>query len=364
MKTLLRKGKSFKGYTIGLDLHQSFIQVVVLDKKGDDVLGTRIGSKGSQKEALEKLLLEWKAQGEVQVVFEACGCFLWVFELAVRVLGRSRVHAAHAAKIRMIANSGEKNDHNDAWWLAYLLHERRLPEAYVAEGELMELRIAGRELRSYTDMRSDLVRRVRSSLAQTGEKLPKGWHTSKLKRATAKAVIDAVAGARGEALQDLYATIESLSVTIAKWHATVKKLCVAFPEVRAIMQEMPGMKAIVGGLIYGELGSPSRFHDAKAYAKATGLTPAYRESGGKAQAVSISRQGSRLARWAFTRAVQGCMRCGKGPGVQVRKWVESQMKRQKIKKKVIVAAARKLAEGVWRLVKNGETFDLKRAFPA
>ena len=60
------------------------------------------------------------------------------------------------------------------------------------------------------------------------------------------------------------------------------------------------MKSIVAGLIYGELGSPERFHEAKCYAKATGLTPAYRESGGRAQAVGISRQGSRLARWAFT----------------------------------------------------------------
>jgi len=114
MKTLLRKGKCFKGYTIGLDLHQLFIQVVVLDKNGNDVESKRIGFK---KEALEKLFAEWKARGEVQVVFEACGCFLWVFDLAVRVLGRQQVHAAHAAKIGTIANSGEKNDHNDAWWL-------------------------------------------------------------------------------------------------------------------------------------------------------------------------------------------------------------------------------------------------------
>lgn len=361
MKTLLRTGKGFKGYTIGLDLHLSFIQYVVLCKKGNDVAGGRIKFK---KDELEKLLREWKAKGDVQVVFEACGCFLWVFDLAVLVLGRERVHAAHAAKIGMIANSGEKNDHNDAWWLAYLLYERRLPEAFVAEGALLELRLAGRELHDYTDMRSDLVRRVRSSLIQTGQKLPKGWHTSQVKRAQVKALIDALGGVRGAALQDLYKTIESLSETIAKWRKKVEQLCLAFPEVRAIMSEMPGMKSVVAGLVYGELGSPGRFREAKAYAKATGLTPGYRESGGKAQAVGISRQGSRLARWAFTRAVLACMRCLQGPGVAVKNWVAKQVKRQKVKKKVMTAAARKLAEGVWRLVKSGETFDLKRAFPA
>ena len=141
MKILHRKGKHFKGYTVGLDLHLSFIEVVVLDKQGDEIENKRIGFK---KDALEKLLLEWKKRGEVQVAFEACGCFVWVFDDAVRLLGRERVHAAHAAKIAMIAKSGEKDDHNDAWWLAYLLWDGRLPEAYVAEGTLRELRIAGR----------------------------------------------------------------------------------------------------------------------------------------------------------------------------------------------------------------------------
>jgi transposase len=361
MKTLQRRGKRFKGVTIGLDLHQKFIEVVVLDKHGNDAQSTRIAFK---KEALETLLRKWQERGDVQVVFEACGCFLWVFELSVALLGRAQVHAAHAAKIRMIANSGEKDDHSDAWWLAYLLYERRLPEAFVAEGELAELRLAGRELRMYTDRRSDLVRRVRSLLLQLGEKLPKGWHTSKLKRAATKTLLETIPDLRGEALRDMYATIEYLSELLAKWRKKIASLCLAFTEVRAVMSAMPGMKSIVAGLIYGELGSPSRFHAAKAYAKATGLTPGYRKSGGKEQAVPISRQGSRLSRWAFTRAVLACLRCRKGPGVAVRTWVTRQMARQKVKKKIIVAAARKLAEGVWRLIKSGETFDLKRAFPA
>jgi transposase len=361
MKTIQRKGKGFKGYTIGLDLHQSFIQVVVFDRQGNEVAGKRIAFK---KVALEKLLMEWKQLGDVQIVFEACGCFVWVFELAVKLLGRERVHAAHAAKIRMIANSAEKNDHNDAWWLAYQLYERRLPEAFVAEGELLELRLAGRELRSFTDLRSDLIRRVRSSLIQLGEKLPKGWHTSALKREETQARIAAVTGVRGEALRDLYETIIALGATIAKWRKKVEKLCLAFPEAREIMAHMPGMKSVVAGLVIGELGTPSRYYNEKAYAKATGLTPANRKSAGKSQAVSISREGSRLARWAFTRAVLACLRCKKGPGVAVKNWVIRQVARQKVKRKVIVAAARKLAEGVWRLIRCGEAFDLKRAFPA
>jgi len=69
------------------------------------------------------------------------------------------------------------------------------------------------------------------------------------------------------------------------------------------MEEMPGMKSIVAGLVYGELGSPKRFHSEKAYAKATGLIPGYRKTGGKTQVIQMTREGSRLLRWGFTRAV-------------------------------------------------------------
>lgn len=361
MKKLTRKTDRFKGCTLGLDLHQSFIQYAVLDAKGDDAGGGRIAA---DRKSLTTLLEQWKKKGAVQVAFEACGCFVWVFDLAVKLLGRECVHAAQAARIRMIANSQEKNDANDAWWLAYLLYERRLPEAYVAEGPLRELRIAGRELRSYTDLRSDLVRRARSHLAQEGIKLPKGWHTSALKLEATKKVLEAIKGVRGEALLALYAQVVQLGKEIATWRQKVETLSVAFPAIATLSREMPGLKTLTASLLYAELGDPTRFARAKSYAKATGLTPGFRESGGKRQDGGITRQGSRLSRWALTRAVIACGRCKKGAGAQVKAWVDKQVVRQKKKKKVIVAAARKLAEGVWRLLKWGETFDLKRAFPA
>jgi hypothetical protein len=56
------------------------------------------------------------------------------------------------------------------------------------------------------------------------------------------------------------------------------------------------------------------------------------------------------------------MRCKHGVGAQIRQWVLARIK-YKPKRKVIVAAARKLAEGVWRLFAMGEAFDLARAFP-
>ena len=49
------------------------------------------------------------------------------------------------------------------------------------------------------------------------------------------------------------------------------------------------------------------------------------------------------------------------PVAAVRAWLERAQKR-KPKKAAIVAAARKLAEAIWRLFALGEAFDLTRAF--
>jgi len=360
MKKLIRKAVRFKGFTLGLDVHKKFIEYCLLDQQGDEVDAGKIGSS---PEELKRLLTTLKARGPLQACLEACGCFIWIFDLLVVELSREVVHVAQPSRIKVVANSMEKNDANDAWWLAYLLFEGRLPESFVAEGALRDLRIAARELRSYTDARSDQLRRFKSHLAQAGVAVPKNWHASKTGRAKAKTAIALVKGERKKALQMLLKQIKKLSSQMQYWRERVVEISSQFPEVQTIKENMPGFAEILSATVIGELGQPTRYKSEKAYAKSTGLTPGNRESGGKKIVTMISREGSRHARWAYTRAVIGCMRCKKGPGHQVRAWIEQRSK-HKPKRKVIVAAARKLAEGVWRLFAMGEVFDLKRAFPA
>jgi len=114
--------------------------------------------------------------------------------------------------------------------------------------------------------------------------------------------------------------------------------------------------------VVAELGDPRQYHSAAAYTKATGLTPGYRESGGRRRGGVITREGSAHARWALTRAILSCRRCKSGTGWLVSQWVEKRRRRGKSLKATMVAAARKLAEGIWRLANWGEEFDLARAF--
>lgn len=363
MKKLTRRTERFKGWTLGLDLHKRFIQACRLDAHGDEHANERMPATDP---ALRKLVTDMTKQGRpVQAVLEASGCFLWAYDLLVELLGRDLVQVAAPSKVRVIADSQEKNDTNDAWWLAYLAHEGRLPQARVVEGDLRELRLATREMRSVIEERSDLKRRFRSHLAQLGRPLTKTAWASQKGRAQLQQLLtelDATAGLRGVALRRLATRIDQLDQETAYWHDRTQALAAKFPLVAQLDDQLPGIGPILAPIVVAELGDPRAYHSASAYAKATGLTPGYRESGGRRHGGVITRQGSAHVRWALTRAVLSCRRCTRGPGLAVRQWIDKRCDRGKPLKLAMVAAARKLATSIWRLVNLGEAFDLTRCF--
>lgn len=358
MRKLTRRPVRFKGLTFGLDVHKAFIEYVILDLHGDEERG---GRAPSSHEGLSEILALTHGRAS-QFVLEAGPCFLWVFDLLVSHSGRDQVHVAQAHRIRPIANSLEKNDANDAWWLAYLQFEGRLPESWVPEAGLRDLRIATRELRNTVDCRADLIRRFKSHLAQEGLRIERKNFHAKAARRQAAELARGRSGVRRLALERLLARIEQLDEEVDGWRERVTELSEAFPEVMAMRREIPGVGPDISAIVFAELGDPGRFRSAKSYACATGLVPGFRKSGGRSKRMGMSRAGSRFVRWALTRAVKSCMNCRRGPGVNVKRWVLRRT-RNRTKKEVYVAAARKLAEGIWRLFHLGEEFDLARAFP-
>lgn len=362
MKKLQRRAERFKGLTLGLDLHTRVLQYSVIDESGDELENEAVAACGSE---LSKLLDRLTAGGvAVQVVVEASGCFLWAFDLLVKRVGRERVHVAAPSKVRVIAESNEKTDATDAWWLAYLQFEGRLPESFVAEGDLRELRIACREHRRVVDERSDLVRRMRSQLSQLGLKVGKSDFKSVSGRAKVELLVkdlERKEGMRGLSIARLWRRIAGMDEEVMFWSGQKDSLSESFKEVALLDEELAGVGPELAPIIWSELGDPRRYRSAKAYAKATGLTPGYRESAGKRSGLKMTRAGSGLARWALTRAVVSCMRCKGGDGLWVKTWV-TRLRRRKSMKAAVVAAARKLAGSVWRLFALGESFDLSRCF--
>lgn len=357
MKKLVRAVQKVNTEVVGLDVHQDLIVYTWMDRHGNEV---EQGKLAGTPTAILGLL---KRIGEtVHVAFEAGGSMFWIYDLLVSELGKQYVHVVQAKKIRAIANSTEKNDFNDSWWLAYLLYEGRLPESFVPTGVLRELRIAVRERFEVVQSMTRAKVRLRSHLRQMGVRLS----TRKLESiASWNELIDlgeSRAGVQGQVILHYLSFLEHLFAARDEWEQTISTLAKDLPAARVIEAEMPGFGPVLAAVVVAELGPIERFTSAKAMARYTGLTPSDRSSAGKAQPGSITREGSEHLRWALTQAAMACLRSRSGAGLAVGDWIRAKEKRLGCKGKARVAGARKLCESIWRLFHLGECFDAAKPF--
>ena len=359
MRKIAKRVAKVKAESLGLDVHQGMTAYSLLARNSDEVDAGKIeGGRESLVELLDRVVRRKKTH----VSLEASGGSLWVYDLLVARYGKERVHLAHARKVAAIANSREKNDANDAFWLAYLTQEGRLPESYMPEGLYRELRVATRErYRAAMALATDL-RFVKGYFRQMGVKPP----VKNLKKGKGHDFVREMAerteGSVGLALQAAVRRMDAATSELAIWNDQIAELSQDLPEVARIQKSIPGMGPVLAATVVAEAGPIGRFHSDKALAKYTGLTPTDRSTGGKMIHGGISREGSPWLRWALMQAVTLCGMRRTGAAAAVRTWVEAKQKRMGCKTKAKVAAANKLVKAIWRLEHEPDGFDAARPF--
>jgi transposase len=362
MKILPNPVRKVNAHVLGLDIHKVMIAWVLFDRRGAAVRGGQIPAT---REALAGLVEEAVGRKQAHAAFEASGCSLWAFDLLVaRLGGREFVHVAHAKRVRAIANSQHKTDHNDAWWLGYLTYEGRLPEVYVPTGDVRELRTATRHRAAVVQERTRTIKRMRAHVRQVGlgRDLRLGALATEMGRAEMARLAEEVGGMTGVAIREDLEALEGLDTRIAAWEERIEAISVRLPDVGAIRRTIPGMGKILAATVVAETGPIQRFHSPKALARHAGLTPCERTSGGRQRLGAITKEGSRSLRWALCHAVMCALRCRQGPGLHLAHWVRGTQQRLGSKKKGQVAGARKMAEAIWRLRMMGEVFDFRKPF--
>lgn len=359
MKKLSDPIRKVNAQSVGLDVHKSVTVFCVLDVEGKVVHEGRFASK---REEFNRFIAKILGQGEAHFAFEASRSSLWAYNVIRAHVDGDHVHVAQAKRIRAIANSNAKNDSNDAWWLAYLTYEGRLPEAHVPGAEILELRIATRERSFAVRHRTKIINRLRAHLAQIGEVVPgSSISTKKARLFVAEKALE-TSGTRGRALRSCLDELDYQDATIQEWDEVIGAMCPKLPAVDLIADEIPGVGRTLAATIVAEAGDIRRFHSAKAFGCATGLTPSDRSTSGKTLHGGITREGNPHLRWAMTQAAMGCLRAKKEPGYAVGEWIRAKQKRMGNKAKARAAGGRKLAEAIWRLFQHGECFDAARAF--
>ena len=359
MKTLVRTQPKVNAEFIGLDVHRDTIVFERLTRSGANAGG---GVFATRRADLAKFLDSTIGRKRSHVVLEASGSTEWIYDELVSRYGVQRVHVAQPKKMRMISRSTQKNDANDAWWLAYMGQEGRVPEAVMPSAAYRELRFATRHRAATVQVRTSAVTALRADLSAQGERLPNVAFGTPANEAALNELAARWQGSRRLALSQARARIASLDADIVAWDAQIEVLAQEFPEIEVLRREIPGVGPVLSATIAAEAADIRRFTSAKAFGRYTGMTPSDRSTGGKTLHGSMTREGSPHLRWALIQAVVHCARSRQGPGFSIGEWLRAKQRRMGNKAKARVAAGRKLAEAIWRLFQLGEAFDVKKPF--
>jgi transposase len=322
---------------VGIDLHRRRSVIVRRTPAGETIETVRIAN---DPVVLAAELA--KAGPEPEVVLEATYGWYWVADLLDEM--GAKVHLAHPLGNNW-GHRRVKNDERDATDLVDLLRLGRLAEAWVAPPALRELRELVRYRARLVALRSGLKSQVHAVLAKEGVAVP----VSDLFGVAGRALLDTVPLARAytvrvESLRDL---IELYDREVAMLDGEVAAALAGHDGFRAV-QRIPGVGPVLGAVFVAEIGDVGRFDRPEQLASWAGLTPRHRESDTTVQRGHITKQGSRLVRWAAVEAVQR-QRGGTKLQADYRRIAE-----RRGRKVGVVAAARKLLTLVFYGLRDGE----------
>src|SRR5882757_721204 len=215
-------------------------------------------------------------------------------------LGAS-VHLAHPLGVKAFEYRRVKNDERDAKDLADLLRMGRLPEAWIAPPAVRELRELVRHRAKLVRVRSLCKAEIHAVLAKCGVQITMNDLFGVAGRELLdQTVLPAPYRARIESLRRV---MDALEFEIELFAGLARVRLVADPGYTAL-QTIPGIGQVLAAVFVAEIGDVHRFTGPDKLASWCGLTPTHRESDTHVHRGRITKQGSRLVRWAAVESVQ------------------------------------------------------------
>jgi transposase len=321
---------------VGIDLHRRRSVLVRTTESGEVLEATQILNDVDRLNAVIE-----RAGESPEVVLEATYGWYWAVE-ALQAVG-ARVHLAHPLGVKAFEYRRVKNDVRDASDLADLLRMGRLPEAWIAPPATRELRELVRHRAKLVGLRSHCKVEIHAVLAKCGIQVL----MSDLFSPAGQDLLDRcpLPGPYAARTQSLLRLIEDLEVEIELFTRLTRGRLAANPEYVAV-QQLPGVGPVLAAVFVAEVGDVTRFRTASQLTCWAGLTPKHHESDTKVHRGRITKQGSRLVRWA---AVESVKRLGPTHVVGAYK---KQVADRRGKNIGTVAAARKQTEFVFYALRD------------
>jgi len=322
---------------VGIDFHRRRSVIVRKNDVGELLSSVRVHNDPM---AIAAVIAD--AGPEPEVVLEATYGWYWIVDF-LQAQG-ARVHLASPTGL----NWGQrrvKNDERDAIDLVDMLRLGRLPEAWIAPPPVRELRELVRYRAKLVALRSGLKAQVHAVMAKEGvlPTVTDMFGKAGNQQLNAITMADAYT-TKVESLRDL---IEVYDREVAMLERQIHQQLRDDRGYRAI-QAINGIGHTMAAILVAEIGDISRFRSPAALCSWAGLTPKHRESDTTVHRGGVTKQGSRLVRWAV---IEGTVRYHGGGklAADYRKIAD-----RRGKNKATVAIARKVLTLVYYGLRDGE----------
>jgi transposase len=276
-------------------------------------------------------------------------------------------HEAIVANPRLVAligRSSRKDDPIDAEKLARLARvDPKLLYPIRHRGEQAQADLALIRARAtLVEARTKLINAARGLAKSMGERLNQ-CASEELGEVTAEGLSENLR----QILQPLLKSIQQTSEQIAEYDQQIEGLASRYPEVE-LLQQVYGVGTLVSTAYILTIEDPERFRHSREVGGYLGMVPKRRTSSQSEPELPISKEGDRLLRTLLVQAAHCILRRG-APDSDLRRWGLAKLQaaekqgqvRQRggknVKKRVVVAVARKLAVLLHRLWVNGEVYE-------
>lgn len=274
--------------------------------------------------------------------------YAWYWAVNVLLAAGCDVHLAHPYGMCALRKRKRvKSDPADAYELANLVRLGSLPESYIAPPQLRELRELVRHRRQLVKLSTSMKAGVRALLAKHNIRLA----ASDLDSDRVVDLLDRLrlAGTYRDRLASQRRVLLVLADEVASVEVELDRRLKHHPGYRRLLT-VKSIGPTLAAVLVVEIGDVSRFPSAAALCCWAGLTPRLYSSDTKTHRGHVSKEGSALVRWAAVEAVQ--RHCE--PAIAAVRADILTRRGREARNIAKVAAARRLLEAVYYLLRDGE----------
>jgi transposase len=339
-----------QSYYAGLDAHQAYVVLAVVDKQGTVVHRASVATTEPTR-LVETLAPYHTPSHPLAVVVETCPFWPWLYDLLVPRGIDFRL--AHAQELEAIARAARKSDQRDARLLARMLAGGLIPPAFPKPPAQREQACRVRHRAALVRHRTMLANRIHSQLHAVGLTLPR----ERLLRRATRTWLRETAGPvlrpeQRRLVQSHWTLLRRLTRMIRRLDPVIAAAAQADPAA-GLLATIPGIGAYRGLLLATELLPMTRYASEGKFVGYAGLAPITRSSADTVHRGPLPNAANRWVRGALISTIPTHLRCA--PTSRLSQYYGRQKARLgwQIAR---VATARQLARVIYHMLQTGEVW--------